>query len=83
MKGYYERFDDAFNTDAVEEVSTNLDRLMEINDVTIDDIHRETEITRYRLKNLLSGATEDVDLWEVYQLAEYFNVTIDEIIGRE
>jgi hypothetical protein len=56
---------------------------MEINDVTIDDIHRETEITRYRLKNLLSGATEDVDLWEVYQLAEYFNVTIDEIIGRE
>jgi hypothetical protein len=51
--------------------------------VNVTEIAEGTGIPSCWITYLLNKDLHCVDMWEVYRLAEYFNVTIDELIGRE
>lgn len=61
--------------------SFNLAQLLEKNNLTISQLAEEINVTISTLSKLINGKVEDPRATTLKQLAQYFNISIDELLG--
>lgn len=61
--------------------SSNLARLLEENNLTISKLASEIQITVSTLSKLVNGKIEDPRATTLKQIAQYFEISIDELLG--
>lgn len=86
MKGYYKNCGtgrEDFEKDITENVSKSFNKLMELNEVSKSEVAQETGLTPKYLRRLSKNERVGVGIYTLYHLAEYFSVSIDELIGRD
>ena len=62
-------------------IELNIKNLLEVNDMTIEELSDETGISEYKIRQMVNNKTTKVDLEDILKIAEILDVTdIQELI---
>ena len=73
-----------FRREEMEEImKTNLKELRKLNNLSMDKLGKEINMSSGEISDIENGKKKDPRISTLIRIADYFNISLDELIGRK